>query len=76
MYQNNLNNQFDVLDLLSIMSFAIQMENQKNIVSIKDIQHEVDAAVDNIHQHLENQDKKINYLISLLEQERPRHQEG
>lgn len=76
MYQNNLNNQFDVLDLLSIMSFAIQMENQKNIVSIKDIQHEVDAAVDNIHQHLENQDKKIDYLISLLEQERPRHQEG
>ena len=62
-----MNKQIDFLDLLTIISFTIQLQNQQNIINIKDIQHEVDRAVDEIHQHLENQDKKIDYIITLLE---------
>ena len=60
------NKQLDFLDILSIMSFAIQIENQGNIIRIQDIQSEVDRAIDLLNSHLEKQDRKINKIMEVL----------
>lgn len=60
------NKQLDFLDILSIMSFAIQVENQGNIIRIQDIQGEVDRAIDLLNSHLEKQDQKINKIMEVL----------
>lgn len=60
------NKQLDFLDILSIMSFAIQIENQGNIIRIQDIQGEVDRAIDLLNSHLEKQDQKINKIMEVL----------
>lgn len=60
------NKQLDFLDILSIMSFAIQIENQGNIIRIQDIQGEVDRAIDLLNSHLEKQDQKINKIMEAL----------
>lgn len=60
------NKQLDFLDILGIMSFAIQIENQGNIIRIQDIQGEVDRAIDLLNSHLERQDQKINKIMEVL----------
>ena len=49
---NSTNGQLSFLDILTIISFAIQIQNQGNIIQIKDVQNEVDRAVEDIHKHL------------------------
>ena len=65
----NENRQFEFLDVLSIISFALQMQNQRNIVGIRDVQSEVDRAIDEIHSHLEMQDEKLNFIIGVISDE-------
>ena len=62
----NDNKQFGILDLLTLISFAIQVENQKNIIGIQDIQGEVDRAIDLLNEHLQEQDEKINKIMEAL----------
>ena len=66
----------DLLDLLTILSFALQVQNQSNIVGISDVQDEVNRAVSEIHAHLEEQDKNIKTILEVLngtDQETVRH---
>ena len=56
----------DLLDLLTILSFALQVQNQSNIVGISDVQDEVNRAVSEIHSHLEEQDKNIKAILEVL----------
>ena len=56
----------DLLDLLTILSFALQVQNQSNIVGISDVQDEVNRAVSGIHAHLEEQDKNIKVILGVL----------
>lgn len=56
--------QLDFLDILTIISFAIQMENQKNIIRMNDVQDEVNRAVEDIHKHLLKQDAILKRLES------------
>lgn len=60
------NKQFGILDLLTLISFAIQLENQKNIIGIQDVQGEVDRAIDSLNEHLQKQDEKINKIMEAL----------
>ena len=55
--------QFEFLDILTLLSFVLQIENQANIVGISDVQREVNRAVGEIHAHLEEQDRKIELLL-------------
>lgn len=64
-----MNGQFEFLDVLTIISFAIQMQNQKNIIGIRDVQNEVDRAITEIHSHLEMQDAKIDRILEALKNE-------
>ena len=60
------NKQLDFLDILNLISFAIQLQNQGNIIHISDVQNEVDRAVDKINEHLIEQDRKINLIMEAL----------
>lgn len=62
----NESGQLELLDILTIISFCIQMQNQNKIFSIHDIQSDNDRVLDNIHQHLKIQDEKIDQILSLL----------
>lgn len=59
--------QFELLDILTILSFALQLENQGKIIRITDIQNEVNRAVSEIHGHLEEQDRMLKLLLERTE---------
>lgn len=63
-------NDLDFLDILSIISFSIQMENQKNIIRLSDVQDEVNRAVEDIHKHLMKQDEILRRLESKYDNSR------
>lgn len=60
--QNNL----EILDILTIVSFILQIQNQSKIFGISDVQDELHKAVNEIHAHLENQDEKLNKIMGVL----------
>ena len=62
-----LNSDIDFLDLLAIISFAIQMSNRQSIVSLEDVQNEVNKAVKDIHMHLQTQDEKIDEILEAIQ---------
>lgn len=64
---NSINSQLDFLDALTIISFVLQLQNQNNIINIRDVQTEVDRAINEIHAHLEQQDEKIDKILKFLE---------
>lgn len=57
----------ELLDLLTIMSFILQVQNQSSIVGIGDLQEEASRIINDIHAHLTAQDKKINDILARLE---------
>lgn len=63
------------LDILSIASFCISLQNldlnisQENLDNqTQDLDRRLRAVVDDIHQHLKNQDTKIDKILSILEE--------
>ena len=60
-------NELDFLDILTIMSFVLQIQNQSHIIDVGDIQEEIGKAVNNVHAHLTIQDEKINKILIILE---------
>lgn len=72
--QNLLNNQLGFIDVLSIASFCIGLMNlDENITQgdMQELQQQVSAKTDlllqEIHQHLQDQDNKIDKILNLLE---------
>ena len=63
----NEGGQFELLDILTVLSFALQLENQGKIIRITDIQNEVNRAVSEIHGHLEEQDRMLKLLLERTE---------
>ena len=63
----NEGGQFELLDILTILSFALQLENQGKIIRITDVQNEVNRAVSEIHGHLEDQDRMLKLLLERTE---------
>ena len=59
-------NNLEFLDIITIVSFVLQLENQNRIIDIKDVQNEVNRAITEIHAHLEEQDDKINRILEAL----------
>ena len=75
------NNSLNAMDILNVLSFYISLKNLDLNISQSDLQEEtkrldkqvdekVRAALIEIHEHLEMQDKKLDYIISLLEEEK------
>lgn len=66
-------NQLSFLDLLTIASFAISLENLEenmNQSDKQDLQHDLadkaDMLLKEIHEHLEQQDKKMDEILRRL----------
>lgn len=67
-------NQLSFIDLLSIASFAISLENlEENMTQSdkqdlqKELSDKADLLLKEIHQHLEQQDKKIDEILRRLD---------
>ena len=65
--------QLDILDVLSVLSFLIGVENLEYNISQDDMQRateRLDTAlreeVRQIHEHLNEQDLKLNYITSMI----------
>ena len=70
----NDNQQLDFLDLLNILSFVIGILNYQENLTQSDKQellHKVDedtqTAIQEIHNHLQMQDNRIDKIINILE---------
>ena len=71
-----MNGQLEVLDILTIVSFILQVQNQHRIIDLGDVQDEVNRAVEDIHRHLKEQDYKIDHIIEVMERETDRKAVG
>lgn len=58
-----MNENLSFLDLLTIMSFALQIQNQAHIIDLADVQDEINKAVADIHGHLKEQDEKLERIL-------------
>lgn len=61
-----LNEKIDVLDMLSILSFYIGIKNLDENINQNDLQEMLNTAIEDIHTHLEEQDKKINKILEVI----------
>lgn len=63
--------QFDVLDILTLLSFVMQLQNQSKLFGIHDVQEDNNRIAGEIHEHLRIQDEKINKILEVLNGEKP-----
>lgn len=64
MYQQN----YSFLDVVTILSFILQMQNQGKLFDINDVQRELQKVTDKIDTHLQIQDDKIDAIIAYLKE--------
>jgi hypothetical protein len=55
------------LDAMAFIGFLIGVANYDENVSQSDVQNMIKYALRDVHEHLEEQDNKIDYIIELLE---------
>lgn len=65
-----MNEEFELLDLLTVLSFIMQVQNQSKLFGINDIQEDNNRVAEEIHQHLKQQDEKINKILELIGNEK------
>lgn len=63
---NKISGELEVMDLLSLVSFYFQMKNYESNIDQNALQATINSAVDNIHEHLEIQDKKIDEILEKI----------
>ena len=59
--------QYDLLDAITMVSFVVGLLNYGENVDQTTINGTVQSAVQDIHEHLAEQDKKITKILQLLE---------
>lgn len=62
----------DFLDLLTVMSFWLQLQNQSKIFGLKDVQDDNNRIANELHEHLKKQDEKINRILEALNERKDR----
>jgi len=65
--ENNFNNELSILDIISIVNFFISIKNLNENVNQGSVQEIIKKQTTDIHNHLNNQDKKIDEIIKRLE---------
>ena len=58
----------NVLDAIAAISFLIGVANYQENISQSDVQDLVQNALRDVHNHLEQQDKKIDEILEILKQ--------
>ena len=76
-YGSGDNGQFTFLDILNIISFWVGLQNLELNIGQQDLDNQTQeldkrlkAVVDDIHQHLKDQDLKIDKIIEVLNYEK------
>ena len=64
MYQQNYN----FLDIITILSFILQLQNQDKLFDINDVQRELQKVQEKIDAHLQIQDNKIDMILEYIKQ--------
>lgn len=59
--------QYDLLDAIAMVSFIIGLLNYGENIDQSTMNDAVQSAVQDIHEHLAEQDKKITKILQLLE---------
>lgn len=57
----------DVMDLIALLSFIVGLKNYDENVSQSTMNKAVKSAVNDIHRHLTEQDKKIDCIMKFME---------
>jgi hypothetical protein len=65
---NNQGEQFSILDAIAIVSFLVGLANYSENVGQSQLQETVNEAVLDIHNHLKEQDEKLNFLLNKLQE--------
>ena len=60
---------FGFLDILTVLSFVLQLQNQSKIFGLQEVQNDNNRVAQEIHKHLESQDEKINRILEVLAHE-------
>ena len=64
MYQQN----YSFLDVITILSFMLQLQNQDKLFDINDVQRELQKVQTKIDSHLQVQDDKIDMILAYLKE--------
>lgn len=64
MYQQN----YSMLDIITLLSFILQLQNQDKLFDINDVQRELQKVQDRIDNHLQIQDNKIDMILAYLKE--------
>jgi hypothetical protein len=59
----------EFLDILTVLSFVLQLQNQSKIFGLQEVQNDNNRVAQEIHKHLESQDKKIDQILEVLSHE-------
>lgn len=59
----------EFLDILTILSFVLQLQNQSKIFGLQEVQNDNNRVAQEIHKHLESQDEKIGRILEVLAHE-------
>lgn len=60
------NSNFELLDVLTIISFVMQLQNHSKLFSLHDVKIDNERVAEDIHRHLKTQDEKINKILDRL----------
>ena len=60
------NGEMSFLDIISLMSFFIGIQNLDMNITQEDVQNTAEKILNEIHTHLEDQDRKIDQILEIL----------
>lgn len=68
-FGSGANGELTFIDLISIISFYVGLENLSSNISQEDVQGVAQDILGEIHQHLKAQDEKIDMILEVLQNE-------
>ena len=63
------NGELTLLDIITIISFYVGLENLDLNITQDDVQQATDKVLNEIHSHLEKQDRKIDKILEVLHED-------
>lgn len=69
MLGSGANGEFTFIDIISLISFYVGLENYASNISQEDVQQVAENILNEIHDHLQTQDEKLNQIIEVLKHE-------
>ena len=64
MYEQN----YSFLDVITILSFMLQLQNQDKLFDINDVQRELQKVQARLDAHLQIQDDKIDQILAYIKE--------